>query len=334
MADARVRDELLDVGLHGGDPRPVEDADDGEGEHPRSESEGGLGEERQAEAQEAVGAHLQEHPGEDDAARRGRLHVRVGQPRVKRPHGHLDGEGEGEGEEEEALAAPARDHPARDHRQIVGEHAGGRPVLEVEDEDGHEHEERAHQRVEDELDGGVHAVGPAPDPDDEVHRDEHGLPEDIEEKEVEGHEHAQHARLQQEHGDGELFPAPLHGVPRGEEGQGHQEGGEEHEEQADAVHPQVVRDAEGGHPRALLHELIVREGGVESRVERDGEEEGDHARHERRHLDQPFSPPGEEQDDEGPPQGQEGHPGEDRGHGRATRRKATRATAPRSMPRA
>src|SRR2546425_2679481 len=43
--------------------------------------------------------------------------------------------------------------------------------------------------VEDELDRRVNAVGAAPDADDEVHRDQHRLPEDVEEEEVEADEH-------------------------------------------------------------------------------------------------------------------------------------------------
>ena len=178
----------------------------------------------------------------------------------------------------QTLPEPAGQHPARDHGQVEGVHAGGGAVLEVEGEDGDQHEEGAHQRVEDELDGGVDAVGPAPDPDDEIHRDQHRLPEDVEEEEVEGHEDAEHARLEQEHGDGELFPAPLHRVPRGEQCERHEERGQQHEEQADAVHAQVIRDPERRHPRALLHELVVGGGGVEAGVERHGEHEGDAGR--------------------------------------------------------
>ena len=39
--------------------------------------------------------------------------------------------------------------------------------------------------IQEELDGRVQAPRPAPDPDDEVHRDQHDLPEDVEQEEVE-----------------------------------------------------------------------------------------------------------------------------------------------------
>ena len=63
----------------------------------------GVGQERQAEADEAVGAHLQQHAGQDDRAGGRRLDVRVGQPGVEREHRHLDREAEEEGQEHPEL---------------------------------------------------------------------------------------------------------------------------------------------------------------------------------------------------------------------------------------
>ena len=48
------------------------------------------------------------------------------------------------------------------------------------------------------LIGGVQPVAAAPDPDEEVHRDEQQLPEAVEQEEVEREEHAQHAGLERE----------------------------------------------------------------------------------------------------------------------------------------
>ena len=45
---------------------------------------------------------------------------------------------------------------------------------------------------------GVDAPLPAPDADDEVHRDEHHFPEDVEEDRVEGDEAPEHPRLEDE----------------------------------------------------------------------------------------------------------------------------------------
>ena len=46
-----------------------------------------------------VAAHLQQDAGQDDRARGRGLGVRVREPRVERPHRHLDREGEEEAEE-------------------------------------------------------------------------------------------------------------------------------------------------------------------------------------------------------------------------------------------
>ena len=226
---------------------------------------------------------------------------------MEREHGHLDGEREREGEEEEILGAAAGQDELREHGQVEGVGAGGGAVPEVERQDGHQHEQRARQGVEDELDRRVDAVAAAPDPDDEVHRDQHGLPEDVEEEEIERHEHAQHARLEQQHGDRKLLPASLDRVPGGEEDERHEEGGQQHQQQADPVHAQVVRDAEGGHPRALLDELIGGERRVEACEQRHRDREGHQARREGRHLDQALRPARQEKDHGGAQHGQEGH---------------------------
>jgi hypothetical protein len=250
VGDRGVGDELLEVGLDEGDEGPVEDPDDGEDPHEGGEAHGGVGEERDRHAQEAVAPHLEEHSGEDDRARGGGLDVGVGKPGVEGPHRDLDREGEGAGEEEPDL-------------ELGGDGTGGeggdaeaahpRPL--VQHEERHEHEHAARERVQEELHGGVDAPLVAPDPDEEVHRDEHGLPEDVEEEEVEGHEDPDHPRLEEEHEDDELADPLSDRAPRAEKGEGREEGGEDHEPEREAVHPHVVGDAPGRDPRPPLDEL-------------------------------------------------------------------------------
>ena len=102
VGDRRVRDQPLEVLLHRGDDRAVDDADDAEREEQRREVDRRLGEQVEAEAQEAVGAELQHDAGEDHRAGRRRLGVGVGQPGVEREQRHLDREGDGEAEEQPA----------------------------------------------------------------------------------------------------------------------------------------------------------------------------------------------------------------------------------------
>ena len=63
-------------------------------------------------------------------------------------------------------------------------------VQDGQGDDGDEHEQAADLREEEELHGGLVAVLVSPDVDEEVHRDEHELPEEDEQEEVRGEEHA------------------------------------------------------------------------------------------------------------------------------------------------
>ena len=220
VAHRRVGDELLHVLLHEGHERGVDDADDREGHHPRHRLEGRLGQEGQREADEAVGPHLQEDAGQDHGARGGGLDVGVGEPGVEREHRHLDREAQEEGEEDPELQVRGDPH-LHPHRVVeAARRLEARQLLrvEVEGEDAEQHHHRAGQGVEEELDGGVEAPRAAPDPDEEVHRDEHHLPEHVEEEHVEGAEDAQHPRLQQQQEDVvRAHPLGDRG-PRGEDG--------------------------------------------------------------------------------------------------------------------
>src|SRR2546422_6017212 len=72
-------------------------------------------------------------------------------------------------------------------------------VVEVERQDPQEHQNRTQQGVEEEFDGGVELPWTSPDPDQEIHRDQHDLPEDVEEEEIERDEGPQHSRLEDQH---------------------------------------------------------------------------------------------------------------------------------------
>ena len=136
---------------------------------------------------------------------------------------------------------------------------GARPVIPVEHQDRHQHEHAAREGVEEELHRRVDAPVVAPDPDEEVHRDEHGLPEHVEEEEVEG---ARRPRSS---------PASSRSMkmtnsrtrssierPGAEQAQRGQEGGEDDEPEREPVDADVVADALGRDPGALLDELHAR----------------------------------------------------------------------------
>jgi hypothetical protein len=67
--------------------------------------------------------------------------------------------------------------------------------------DGEQHQHRTGQRIEEELEAGIDAARAAPDADDEEHRDQTALEEQIEQHQVERGEGADHQRFQDQEGD-------------------------------------------------------------------------------------------------------------------------------------
>ena len=208
-----------------------------------------LREEWNGESNESVAAELEQDAGQDHRARGWRLHVRVGEPGVEREHRHLDRKGEREGAEGERLQRWVGDGAAqRDQVECAGPGAGCHLMTKGGGEDRHEHQQRADQRVEDELDRGVDAVGATPDADDQVHRDQYDLPEDVEEEEVEREEDAEHPCLQDEEANEVLLHAVLDRPEARQDADPAKQRGEHHECAGEAVNAKVVGDAEAWDP--------------------------------------------------------------------------------------
>ena len=148
------RDQALHVGLGEAAERPVDDADDGEQADDRRPVDGGLGKDRDGDPDEPVGAELQQHGGQDDRPLRGRLGVGVGQPGVEGEHRHLDAEAHEHAAEDQPLGL-ARDLALGDLVRELDHVEGLRSGQPVERQEADEHERRAEQRVEEELDGRV-----------------------------------------------------------------------------------------------------------------------------------------------------------------------------------
>ena len=132
---------------------------------------------------------------------------------------------------------------------------GARCAAHGQPDDGDEHQHAAGHRVEDELDRGVDAALVAPDPDEEVHRDQHRVPEHVEQEQVDRDEHAEHRGLEREDEERERLHVLVHRFPRRQQRERRQEAGQDDQQQADAVDADVVLDAEVGHPRVPLVEL-------------------------------------------------------------------------------
>ena len=199
VAHRAVGDQLLHVLLHHADQRAVDDADDREHDQNGDDvlPRGGIGrQQRQREADESVGAHLQQNARQNHRAGRGRFGVRVGQPGVEREHRHLDGKGEEESPEQNRWKCVENCGTTASSVGMskVNGRAGDLMRAIVKRQNRQQHQHRAGQRVEEELDRRVQPAVAAPDADQEVHRHQHHFPEQVEQEEIERHENAQHAR--------------------------------------------------------------------------------------------------------------------------------------------
>jgi hypothetical protein len=88
-------------------------------------------------------------------------------------------------------------------------------VVEVQKQDGQQHQHRAEQGVEKKFDRRIKLARTAPDADQQVHGHQHGLPENKEQEEIQGHEDAQHAGLQHQEPDVVFLHPVLNGAPGG-----------------------------------------------------------------------------------------------------------------------
>ena len=256
MRNRGISNQLLDVFLHQGHQGGVDDGDDREREDQRREIMRGQREHRKRETQEAVTAHLQKDSGQDHRASSWRFDMCVGQPRVNWPHRQFHRE-RGEERQPRPGLQRARHGGVHQRRNISG--AG----IPVQRHDCQQHQYRAQQRVEEELEARVHPARATPHSNDQEHRDQAALEEQIEKHQVERAEGADHERFEQQeshhvfaHPHGDRFPAR-------DDAKRHQGGGQDDERQRNAVHTHMIHNGIG-QPRRLLDKLEVRLRGIEA----------------------------------------------------------------------
>ena len=228
----------------------------------------GVGGDGQVEAQEAVAADLQRDRRQDHRTGGRRFHVRVRQPGVDREHRHLDREGDHEGEEYPGLLLCAQ--PQR--VQVCQLEAA---ALDVQVDQGHQHQHRAEEGVQEELHCRVDPTRTAPHADDQEHRHQHRFEEHVEQDRVGGGEDAHRHALQDQERGHVLVHALVDHAPGADQGQHAHQGGQQDQGDGDAVGTQVVVDAPGRDPGMLLYELHARVGIVEPGQQAQAPQEGD-----------------------------------------------------------
>ena len=119
-----------------------------------------LGKEADVEAQQSVGAHLQQHAGQQHRSSGGRLHVRVGQPGVKRKEWHLDRKGDEEAEEEPQRSRFKTRHASAANR-VLDDDKVETARLRIEPQNRRQHEHRADHREQEILHRGVDSASVA-----------------------------------------------------------------------------------------------------------------------------------------------------------------------------
>ena len=229
-----------------------------------------------------------------------------------------------------ALMANATKNPRNSHFCVAGrerdvgelgeQERAGMPAVRrvhVQRDDRDQHQQPAEQAVQQELDRRVLPLADPEAADQEVHRDQHGLEEYVEQEHVGGGEDADHHRLEhQQQREVGLHPAPRPGpragrqgavggghrhavgrrwrvgvVPRRQHDHRHQHGGHPDQYQPDAVHADRVVHAELRDPLVGLGELELRAIGLEGHHHGDGQAQRDQAEHQGQPLDQ--QPPGD-----------------------------------------
>jgi hypothetical protein len=124
----------------------------------------------------------------------------IGEPGMEWEQRHFNGKRQCERPEYQKLGFVGDGHP-HDFEQIESILTGKPGVLEIKIKQRHQHKDRAEHGKQHEFYGGVYFSRTAPDTDDEIHRYQHDLPENIEQKEVESAEDAEHPGGQKQHRD-------------------------------------------------------------------------------------------------------------------------------------
>ena len=177
VRDRRIGDQLLHILLHERDERGVDHSDHRHAKDQPDQLSRGFGEHGEREADKAIAPHFQQHARQNDRPCGRSLNVRIRQPRMHGPHRHLHGKGREEGQEQPRLRLYGE--VILHQRRNIG---GARFARHPQHRD--EHQQGTEQRIEEELIARLDPVRPAPDADDEIHGDQAGFEEDVEQEHI------------------------------------------------------------------------------------------------------------------------------------------------------
>jgi hypothetical protein len=154
------------------------------------------------------------------------------------------------------------------HVHVEGAHGGD----EIQGQGTHQGDDRPHQCVEHQLHRCVFLAGGAPDGDQEVFGEDGDLIEEEQEHQIAGHEDPRDAAGQKQH-KGEELVGTIFDVPGDQHAGEEDQGGEQHQRQADAIRPHVVMNPQLRQPGDPLHELIAASRAVVSNERPQGQQQ-------------------------------------------------------------
>ena len=146
--------------------------------------------------------------------------------------------------------------------------AACRLVVQVDQRD--QHQQRAQQRVQEKLERSIDLVRPTPDTDDEIHRNQRGFEEHIEQHSIESRKNTDHQARQNQEGPHVLVHPHRDRLPGGNH---HDDGNERrqgHKPERNAIYTKVVEDVETFDPGGFLNKLHRCSAELETLIERQG----------------------------------------------------------------
>ena len=164
------------------------------------------------------------------------------------------------------------------HRQLIAAR------LQVQVNQRNQHQQRADEGIEEELDGGVHPARSAPHADDDEHRQQHRFPKHVEEHTVERREHPDHQAFEDQERRHVLRHALLDVLPAGNHDQHGGKGGQQNQRHRNTIDADVELRMDGRNPWRAFHELHFSRSGLEPAPQRNAQNECQHAHHQRHPL--------------------------------------------------